>query len=186
MLNYLLKWNVSITFFISLQCNVILCSGTQLKEVGCKKIISYNSVQYLITRVTFYVFTCNRMVQLKMALKSSEIYSNKQRWLFRKLEHLIGKYFLARNFDDNSLLTEVIEMSVLIQECTFHISCRVITETFYLTTICLCTVAPPSPSPPPPHLPRQNWMLSCKKLIYRRSSEAVDPVFVRMHEVWWL
>ena len=53
-------------------------SGAQLKEAGCKKVINFYSVQYLVTRVTFCVFTCNsRMVQRKMAVKTSEIYSNK-------------------------------------------------------------------------------------------------------------
>lgn len=46
----------------------------------------------------------------------------KQKWLFEKLAHLIGKYVPACNSDDNSLLAELIEMSVPLQECTFHMT----------------------------------------------------------------
>ena len=71
-MNYLLKGNVSIT------STSFTISGAQLKEAGYKKVIDFYSVQYLVMRVTFCVFTCNsRMVQLKMAVKTSEIYSNK-------------------------------------------------------------------------------------------------------------
>ena len=46
-MNYLPKWNVSITFFISLASSGV--SGTQLKEAGGKKkIINFHSVQFLI------------------------------------------------------------------------------------------------------------------------------------------
>ena len=52
--------------------------------------------------------------------------------LLGKLERLIGKYVLACTSDDNSLLTEEIEMSVPIQECTFHLTCTMRTEMMYL------------------------------------------------------
>ena len=61
------------------------------------------------------------MVQLKMAPKRNRNLL-KQKWLFEKLAHLIGKYVSACNSDDNSLLAELIEMSVPLQECTFHMT----------------------------------------------------------------
>ena len=51
----------------------------------------------------------------------SEIYC-KKRWLLGKLEHLTGKYILARNSNDNSLLTQEIEMSFPIQVYTFYMT----------------------------------------------------------------
>ena len=51
-----------------------------------------------------------------------------QRWLLGKLEHLAGKYISACNFNDSSLLTQEIEKSVSILECSFYMTCKVRTE----------------------------------------------------------
>ena len=41
-----------------------------------KKIRTFDSSKYLNMRVTFDVFTCNRMIKLKMASKRSEFICN--------------------------------------------------------------------------------------------------------------
>ena len=43
-----------------------------------------------------------------------------QRWLLGKLEHLIGKYLLAFSSDDNRLLTQKIQISVLYDSSRLH------------------------------------------------------------------
>ena len=40
--------------------------------------------------VTFDVFTCNRIIKLKIASKRSELHCNWVRWLIWKLEHLVN------------------------------------------------------------------------------------------------
>ena len=59
-----------------------------------KKIITFDSGNYLNMWVTFDVFTCNRMIKLKIASKRSELHC-KNRWLIWKLEHLVNAPWLA-------------------------------------------------------------------------------------------
>ena len=68
--------------------------GIQLKEASYWKIITFDSGNYLNMWVTFDVFTCNRMIKLKIASKRSELHC-KNRWLIWKLEHLVNAPWLA-------------------------------------------------------------------------------------------
>ena len=52
-------------------------SGAELKDAGYwKKIISYDSGNYLNMWVTFVFFTCNSLIKLKIASKTSELDCN--------------------------------------------------------------------------------------------------------------
>ena len=60
-----------------------------------KKNITFRLGNYLSMWVTFDVFTCNRMIKLKIASKRSELHCNWVRWLIWKLEHLANTPQLA-------------------------------------------------------------------------------------------
>ena len=47
------------------------------KEAGYLKNYNFDSSKYLNMRVTFDVFTCNRIIKLKMASKRSELNCDK-------------------------------------------------------------------------------------------------------------
>ena len=51
-------------------------SGAQLKKASYLNPINFDSGNYLNMWVTFDVFTCNRMIKLKMASKRSELDCN--------------------------------------------------------------------------------------------------------------
>ena len=63
---------------------------------------NFDSSKYLNMWVTFDVFTCNRMIKLKMASKRSELPCNN--WVTTFETWALGKYTLTCNSDDYSLL----------------------------------------------------------------------------------
>ena len=69
---------------------IYMCVGGLLKNI-----ITFRSGNYLSMWVTFDVFTCNRMIKLKIASKRSELHCNWVRWLIWKLEHLVNTPQLA-------------------------------------------------------------------------------------------
>ena len=60
-----------------------------------KKFITFHLGNYLYLWVTFDVFTCKRMIKLKIASKRSELHCNWVSWLIWKLEHLVNTPQLA-------------------------------------------------------------------------------------------
>ena len=116
-MNYLPKWNVSITFFISLWCIIWRFWDTIEGSRWKKKIINFHSVQFLIMSNIL----CFHMPDDGPAEDGPEKKWNllKQKWLFEKLAHFIGKYVSACNSDNNSLLTELLKCQSLYRNVLF-------------------------------------------------------------------
>ena len=95
MTKFHLTKNVSRTFFLPLQYNLLFLEYNKRKQV-IQRLINFDSGNYLNMWVTFDVFTCIRMIKLKIASKRSELQVTVTiRWLIWKLEHLVNTPWLA-------------------------------------------------------------------------------------------
>ena len=126
--------------------------------------------------VTFDVFTCNRMIKLKIGSKRSELHCNWGRWLIWKLEHMVNTPQLA------ILVIKVCwgNWNVSPHARTIHMTCTVI---YYEITLekCICVsrsiLRTVSPSKKINVIPKA-WM-------FGRSYGGNWPFFARMHRFWW-
>ena len=127
--------------------------------------------------VTFDVFTCNRMIKLKIGSKRSELHCNWGRWLIWKLEHMVNTPQLA------ILVIKVFwgNWNVSPHARTIHMTCTV---TYYEITLekCICVsrsiLSTVSPS-------KKKLMLSRKHECLGEVMMVIDLFFARMHRFWW-
>ena len=121
MTKFHLTKNVSRTFFLPLQNNLPFLEYNKRKQV-IQRLINFDSGNYLNMWVTFDVFTCNRMIKLKIASKRSELQVTVTiRWLIWKLEHLVNTSWLA------ILMITVCwgNLNVIPHAGTFHLTCTI-------------------------------------------------------------
>ena len=144
MTKFHLTKNVSRTFFLPLQYNLVFLEYNKRKQV-IQRLINFDSGNYLNMWITFDVFTCIRMIKLKIASKRSELQVTVTiRWLIWKLEHLVnihlGLQFWWLQF------SEVIEMSVPMQELsTWPVICyEIILEKCICVSGTIVSTVPPS------------------------------------------
>ena len=112
--------------------NTIYYSWSTIKDSRVlKKIITFDSGNYLNMWMTFDVFTCNRVIKLKIASKRTELHCNT--WQIWKLEHLVNTPWLA------ILMITVCwgNWNVSPHAGTFHLTCTVMCYEITLEK-CMC------------------------------------------------
>ena len=125
--------------------------------------------------VTFDVFTCNRMIKLKIASKRSELQVTVTiRWLIWKLEHLVNTPWLA------ILMITVCwgNWNVSPHAGTFHLTCTVMCYEITLEK-CICVGRTIVNTVPPRD--KNKWFS-----VPGEGMVVNDPSFARMHRIWWL
>ena len=103
--------------------------------------------------VTFDVFTCNRMIKLKIASKKGKLHCNWVRWLIWKLEHLVSTWNVSPHAG------------------TIHMTCTVI---YYEITSekCICVSRSILSTVPPS---KKKWTISCKHERLGEVLVVIDP-----------